>query len=138
MSGADVPETAADRYERLVADAAHSGWIWMLSHPVEQGWATFADPRGHVVVPVWPAEELAAAMATGVWSEFRPAPVAVEDFLAHEVAGLEADGVLIAAYPTPTRSGAAIRTSHFARALREARPRSQQRSARSGDCSGYA
>ena len=123
MSGTDVPEKAADRYERLVVDAARSGCLWVLSHPIEQAWATFADPRGHVVVPVWPGEEQAAAMATGIWSELRPVAVSVEDFLAHEVAGLEADGVLIAAYPTPTRSGAAVRTSHFARALREARQR---------------
>jgi hypothetical protein len=123
MSGADVPEKAADRYGRLVADAGRSGRLWVLSHPVEQAWATFADPRGHVVVPVWPGEEQAAAMATGIWSELRPMQVSVEDFLAHEVAELEAEGALIAAYPTPTRSGAAIRPSHFARAIREARQR---------------
>jgi hypothetical protein len=123
MSGTDVPEKAADRYQRLVADAGRSGSLWVLSHPVESAWATFADPRGHIVVPVWPGEEQAAAMATGTWSELRPVSVSVDDFLAHEVAGLEAEGILIAAYPTPSRSGAAIRTAHFARALREARQR---------------
>jgi hypothetical protein len=120
MSAEGYPEKGPDRYRRLVADAVRSGYFWVLCHPVEEAWATMTDPRGHVVIPVWPAEAQAAAMATGPWSELRPMRVPVKDFLAHEVAGLEADGVLIAAHPTPTRSGAAIRTSHFARALREA------------------
>ena len=120
MSAEAYPEKGPDRYRRLVADAVRSGYFWVLSHPVEDAWATMTDPRGHVVIPVWPAEAQAAAMATGAWSELTPVQVTIEAFLAHEVAGLEADGVLIAAHPTPTRSGAAIRTSHFARALREA------------------
>lgn len=112
-------EKAADRYRRLVADAARSGYLWVLSHPSEDAWATFSDPRGHVVVPVWPGRDDALAMATGTWSGLRPMRIPVHDFLTHEVPALEEEGVLIAAHPTPTRSGAAIRASHFARALRD-------------------
>ena len=77
-------------------------------------------------------------MATGIWSELRPVQVSVtEDFLADEVAELEAEGALIAAYPTPTRSGAAIRPSHFARAIREARQRLRpSRASREDRCVG--
>ncbi len=111
-------EKAADRYRRLVAEATRSGSFWVLSHPVEDAWATFSDPRGHVVVPVWPGRDEAMAMATGTWSGLRPMQIPVDDFLTHEVHALEDEGVLIAAFPTATRSGAALRASHFARALR--------------------
>lgn len=113
-------EKAADRYQVLVAEVRRSGVLWVLSHPVEEAWATYSDPRGHVVVPMWPGQDEAAAMATGSWSGLRPTAIPVADFVAHEVPELEAEGVLIAAHPTPTRSGAAIRATHFARALREA------------------
>jgi hypothetical protein len=111
---------AADRYRALVAEVRRSGHLWVLSHPAEEAWATYSDPRGHVVVPVWPGQDQAAAMATGLWGGLRPTAIPLDAFLAHEVPGLEAEGVLIAAHPTRTSSGAAVRATHFARALLDA------------------
>jgi hypothetical protein len=113
-------EKAADRYRALAAEVRRSGHLWVLSHPVEEAWATYSDPRGHVVVPVWPGQDEAVTMASGSWEGLRPVAVPVGEFVAHEVPELEAEGVLIAAHPTPTSSGAAVRASHFARALRDA------------------
>lgn len=113
-------EKAADRYRALVAEVRRSGHLWVLSHPVEEAWATYSDPRGHVVVPVWPAKDEATAMASGSWDGLRPTAIPIDEFLAHEVPDLDAEGVLIAAHPTPTSSGAAVRAMLFARALGDA------------------
>jgi hypothetical protein len=110
---------ARERYRYLVESAAESGALWVLSGRQHDEWATYADPRGHVVIPVWPSRQHAEQLATGKWRDLTPTAVAVRDFL-RELDVLEAEGVQVAAFPTKTRSGAAIAARHFGRALRDA------------------
>jgi Protein of unknown function (DUF2750) len=114
------PRKAADRYGDLIARATQTKTLWALMPPGESAWVTYRDPRDHVVIPLWPGRDEAAAMATSVWRDAVATPIPVSDFLKHEVDALETDGVQIAAHPTPTSSGAAVRAAHFARALRDA------------------
>jgi hypothetical protein len=121
VAGSPAAELKAlDRYRLLVELSAKSGSLWALTSSAGDGFVTFADPRNHVVVPFWPTPEDASEMATGDWLEAVPTEVPVRIFLEREVAGMEADGVLIAAFPTRRSSGAAVRAAHFARALRDA------------------
>jgi hypothetical protein len=118
MAGRDMK--ARERYRLLVDSAARSGTLWTLSLPNEEGFVTFADPRGHVVVPFWPTPDDANELATGDWRDAVPTEVPVTNFLEREAGPMEADGVQIAAFPLRNSSGAAVRASHFARALRNA------------------
>lgn len=118
----DVPpreRIARERYRYLVECASEHGALWVLSGRRHDEWATLTDPRGHVVIPVWPARQDAKELATGKWTHLTPTAVAIADFL-KELDALEAEGALIAAFPTPTRSGATIAARHFGRALRDA------------------
>jgi hypothetical protein len=110
---------ARERYRYLVETAAERGELWVLSGQHDDEWATYSDPRGHIVIPAWPSRRDAEKLATGKWKDATPTAVALDDFL-RELEAMEEEGVQVAAFPTTTRSGAAVAARHFGRALRDA------------------
>lgn len=95
---------APERYEHFIKRVADSMELWGLRS--SEGWLLLGDDEDKEAFPVWPAERYAAAYAREQECVEEPVPIDAAVWLEEMLPQLEADGVLVAAFPVP--SGGAI------------------------------
>ncbi|OEZ49097.1 hypothetical protein JAB1_28340 [Janthinobacterium sp. MP5059B] len=91
---------SAERHGYFVRKVADTQEVWGLHR---DGWAT-AQVDGKVAVPFWPEAAFAQACASGDWEYFQPRAVALGDFLAKWLPGMNKNGQLASVFPVPQGS----------------------------------
>ena len=104
------------RYRHLVKKAADERLVWSLWHP--EGWALAQDDAGCQLIPIWPHSKYAELCADRSWAGFDPKAIPVNAWLDRWIAGMERDGRLVAAFPTPNDKGVIVDPRRFERDLR--------------------
>jgi len=81
-----------ERLHEFVRKVTESGDVWGLEH--EEGWALApsADDETVSVMPFWSDEAAAEVCATDEWSNYRPSPIPLDDFLDDWLPGMAEDG----------------------------------------------
>lgn len=92
---------APSRSEYFVRKVADFEVVWSL---FDKGWAT-AHTGAATAVPFWPEEEFAKLCATDEWQGFRPAAIALEDFLERWLPGMANDQRICAVFAAPSDHG---------------------------------
>ncbi|KHA78433.1 MULTISPECIES: DUF2750 domain-containing protein [Janthinobacterium] len=91
---------SAERHAYFVRKAADTQEVWGL---YRDGWAT-AQVDGKVAIPFWPEAAFAQACASGDWEHFQPRAIALGDFLAKWLPGMNQNGQLAFVFPVPQGS----------------------------------
>lgn len=102
---------AEPRYSYLIKRVAGWGQVWSLA--AEDGWALTSDDEGHELVPVWPHERFAAAYAEGTWSDYKPQAISLSDWIERWIPGMQRDGRMVSAFPTPTGESVGVPPERF-------------------------
>lgn len=87
---------AEQRYDYFIGKVVALQQVWGLASVT--GWLILPE-AGEEQLPVWPHAELAAAWATGGFSDCQPQAIGLDDWLAKWLPGMANDGLLIAACP---------------------------------------
>ena len=95
--------SAPERYEHFIKRVADSMELWGLRS--SEGWLLLGDDEEKEAFPVWPAERYAAAYAKDQECIEEPVPIDAAVWLQEMLPQLEADGVLVAAFPVPSGPG---------------------------------
>lgn len=94
----DLAGKSADgRYDYLLDTMMREERVWILSS--DQGMVMMSS-EGEQCLPVWPHPDFAAEWATGDWADCSPEPVDLQSWLERWLPGMEADGVVLAVFPT--------------------------------------
>lgn len=104
-----------DRFDFFIRKVADFEVVWGL---YDEGWATSNLNMGEVV-PFWPEGEFASQCATGMWSNFLPRTISVQDFLHKWLPGMRSDSRLCQVFPVPEDVGLVISPAELETALRE-------------------
>lgn len=92
-----MPASPQDRYDTFVESIKSTGEVWGLNAGegcIVVDSVEFEDTE---VMPFWPDEDSAKAVATEDWSEFTPELIPLEEFLENWLPGLHEDGLLVGA-----------------------------------------
>ena len=106
---------AAQRYSYFVKRVADWEAAWGLW---EDGWALVGGDDGRTGFPLWPAREYAWACAAGEWAGYRPGQIAIGDLVGEVLSRLQAEGVLVGVFPTPTGKGMLVEPNELGSSLR--------------------
>lgn len=106
---------ASSRCDYFVRKVADFEVVWGL---FDTGWAT-ASTGATTAVPFWPEAEFAALCATAEWQGFRPKPIALEEFLARWLPGMEKDQRICLVFSTPTDRGSLLRPNDLDNLIRQ-------------------
>ena len=94
----DVAGRSADeRYDYLLDTMVSEGRVWILSS--DKGMVMMSS-EGEQCLPVWPHPDFAADWATGDWADCSPEAVDIQSWRERWLPGMEADGVVLAVFPT--------------------------------------
>lgn len=93
----------AERYAHFVKRAVDTEEVWTLRG--QEGWVLAGDPARELI-PVWPHPRYAAACASGEWEGAEPTRIALDDWLAAWLPGIERDERAVAVFPVPDGPGA--------------------------------
>lgn len=91
------------RLKHLISQAADRKVLWGLRD--ESGWVSLADDSDVPGFPIWPHPDYAQDCATGPWAGCLPAEIEVHEFVGDWLPDMSAQGVSIAAFPTPSMRG---------------------------------
>ena len=97
--------TAEQRYDDLITRVIEGNEIWSLCS--DEGWAVITDD-GIEYLPVWPVPELAAAWATGGYSDCQPKSIPLQNWLEKWLPGMIEDGLQITVCPDIEGEGVVI------------------------------
>ena len=109
--------SGADRYEHLVSRIADWEEVWSLRD--ETGWVLSETDEGARSIPVWPHPEYARRCAEGRWKGNEPASIGLQAFMDKWLPGMENDGLLVMAFPTPLGKGVQVSPVELKRRLQE-------------------
>ena len=82
-------------------------WEELWSVGDETGWALMSDGATELA-PVWPAAAFARESCTGDWQNNKPKPIALGDWIAKWIPGLENDGRKVAVFPLRNDHGIVV------------------------------
>jgi hypothetical protein len=105
------------RLKHFIHRAVDSASVWSLRDA--RGWLILPDERGTPAFPVWPHPEYALAFAAEDWQEFTPDQIDVHEFLEKWLPDLNARGMPLAVFPTPSMKAVWIRPDEIRRQLRQ-------------------
>ena len=108
---------APRRYEHWIKKVADQEEVWSLWQ--DGGWAMAADDAGREAVPVWHHPTYAELCANGVWDGYQPRMIALDDWLARWIPGMERDKRVVAVFPTPNDKGVVVEPKRLGTDLRE-------------------
>jgi hypothetical protein len=113
LIAADGPK----RLKHLLSQAADGGALWGLRD--QSGWVSLADESGTPGFAVWPHPDYAQDCATDSWAGSLPAEIDVHEFVDDWLPDMLAQGVSIAAFPTPSMRGVWISAGELKLRLEE-------------------
>jgi len=96
---------APERYAIFVRRVADWQVVWGLRS--EHGWRLMANEDGIEVVPVWPHQRFAEAIAD-VQKQEQPATISLDDWLNKWLPGMMRDGRQVAVFPIPGQKGIVV------------------------------
>ena len=84
-----------ENLDRFVVEAIATGCVWGLEGP--DGWALCPSEKyeNTDVMPFWSQPEFAQALCEGEWSGYKPAPIALDEFLEDWLPGMHDDVYLV-------------------------------------------
>ncbi|MBN2886788.1 MAG: DUF2750 domain-containing protein [Chromatiaceae bacterium] len=97
---------APERYTHFLTQAQSQRQVWTLHS--DAGFVSFSDEDGTPCFPFWSSAEQAQALAEEDWSDCRPEPLALTDFMERWLPGLERDERLVSVCPAPDGSGMVV------------------------------
>lgn len=113
----DIAGRSADeRYEYLLDTLMRDEKVWILSS--DQGMVMMSS-EGEQCLPVWPHPDFAEDWATGDWADCSPEPVDLRSWLDRWLPGMEADGVVLAVFPTTDEETVVIEPPEMRELLEE-------------------
>lgn len=82
---------APKRYSHFIKKAV--GWkqLWAL---YDDGWAMSESDQGKQAFPLWPEKEYAELCVSGVWANYVPKPIALDEVLDSMIPMLREKGIL--------------------------------------------
>lgn len=98
-------KSVSDRYIYTVKKIADFEEGWGLYN---DGWALTGGEDSEFF-PIWPSQEAAMRCATDSWSEYKPAPIAVDYLMEELLPMLESDTVKVAIFMVPDQSETATK-----------------------------
>ena len=114
---------AQRRYRHFLERAVASGEVWGLQ---EDGWALAVDAEGRDVFTLWPAPEYAVLCATRLWEGFEPHPITLQELESVLLPELEAGGLMLGIFNTPTGHGYPVTPAQLREDLQAARAAAPQ------------
>lgn len=105
------------RYNHFIKRVTDWEELWTLKAP--DGYVLMGDKEEIVHAPVWPHLRYAEICARGEWSNTKPVPISLSEFLNKWIPGLHLEGRMVAVFPLPTGKGIAVDPVRLADDLRE-------------------
>lgn len=112
-----LQSTGPERLKHFIQHAADSESIWSLRDA--RGWLILPDERGNPAFPVWPHPDYALAYATEDWQEFSPDEIGIHEFIKKWLPDLNARGMPVAVFPTPSMTAVWMRPDEMRRHLKQ-------------------
>ena len=106
-----------DRYQYFLNKVADWEEVWSIGK--SEGWRMMSDNEGTICVPVWPAEEYAAACCSEEWSQDEPKVILLDDWMVKWLPGIKKDGRKIAVFPIPICKGTIVESDQLLADLQE-------------------
>ena len=88
------------RYEAFLQMVADERDIWILISDDQQFLVNHSEDDDSEYLPVWPSEAFAHDYANTLDEKLTPKSIAVPEFFAKWVAGLQSDGLEVSVFPT--------------------------------------
>lgn len=95
-----------ERYVWFLKQVAATDELWILLNSAEDSFAASGEEIEYI--PLWPHPRLAELAATGLWSPYTPAPIALADWDESWVPGLAERGTEALVFPDAGRLGVCI------------------------------
>lgn len=108
---------APARFKHFIARVADTGVVWGLRDA--SGWVALADETGAPGFPVWPHPDYALACTTQDWKACFAAEIDVHAFTDDWLPDMDARGVPVAVFPTPSMNGVWMKPGELRRYLSE-------------------
>ena len=86
------------RYDHFIKQVVDCEQVWGLYC---DGWAMGTDDSGKPTFPLWPAKEYAEFSAEGLWAEYEPAEIPLDELVDELLPKLKEDGVGPSVFRTP-------------------------------------
>ena len=115
MSQNLAKQSAEQRLNYLLKQVNEQLKIWILTD--EHG-CVILKSDDEDCVPIWPAEEFAAAWADGEWATCQPQAISLETWQSRWTPGLTDDEVSIAVFPNQFEEGVVLFPYEFEQALK--------------------
>lgn len=95
-----------DRYNYFISKISDFEIVWEL---FDNGWAVLQSAEtGGTNVPFWSEKEFAQICATGLWHNYSPKEITLEDFVDKWIPGMKADGRNVCVFMIPDSNNKCI------------------------------
>ena len=87
--------TVRELYESFIEEVLENEIVWGLSN--EEGWAVCDsnDFEGSEAMPFWSSEHLAKKLCVDDWSDYKPRPIPLDEFIDDWLHGMHEDELLV-------------------------------------------
>ena len=86
----------AERYNYMIRRLADSEQLYLLDN---NGWVTYGDNNGNILLPIWPEEEFANLCAIDEWAAANSVAMNLEKFFLDLIPALVEQNIRLAIFP---------------------------------------
>ena len=105
------------RYQYFIKKVADFEELWVLEN--DNGDIAISEVDDHVLLSLWSAPEFAATCQQGIWEQYRPVKLALDDLEDDIFPLVEDEGYLLDVFPVHGRSGFVVSLDEFIRDMDE-------------------
>ncbi|MEK3808142.1 DUF2750 domain-containing protein [Bacillus sp. FSL H8-0547] len=84
------------RYEYFIKRVTDYEEVWSL---FSDGWATFRDEDGKLLIPFFPKKEFAEISAEKEWASYKARSISLDDFIEKWLPGMKKNGIIPSIFP---------------------------------------